>query len=171
MSDTCGSACSDLERDDQAAFQQTRHLRPDVAIVLRYRTSMVRSSIHAEAERPAIGSTIETPASVLPAHELAEEVVFFSTDTNDVTQYIMAADRLNPNVAGLSRPENPALFQAITMTRAAAMARGIPISVCGEAGSNPPIITKLLSFGIRSLSMSPSSILRIKQFVREEAGL
>ncbi|MBW4036485.1 MAG: phosphoenolpyruvate--protein phosphotransferase [Proteobacteria bacterium] len=133
-----------------------------------------RRELAAEAiahDRPATGIMIETPASVLLAEELAKEVDFFSIGTNDLTQYIMAADRLNPCVAALSRPENPAVFKAIAMTCAAAMARGIPISVCGEAASSPPIIAKLLSFGIRSLSMSPSSILRIKQFVSEEAGL
>jgi phosphotransferase system enzyme I (PtsI) len=120
---------------------------------------------------PAIGIMIETPASVLLADDLAKDVDFFSIGTNDLTQYIMAADRLNQSVMDLSRPDNPAVLKAVAMTCAAAANNHIPVSVCGEAAANPRIIAQFLSFGIRSISMSPSSILRIKKFLTEDPQL
>jgi phosphocarrier protein FPr len=148
---------------ESSEIQRTR------ALIVTCREELAASGIaHAD---PAIGIMIETPASVLLADDLAKEVDFVSIGTNDLTQYIMAADRLNPNVMDLSRPDSPAVLKAIAMTCRAADANHIPVSVCGEAAANPSIIPRLLACGIRSLSMSPSSILRIKKFLSETPAL
>lgn len=115
----------------------------------------------------SLGIMIETPAAALLAPELAREVAFFSIGTNDLTQYIMAADRLNPLVAGLNRTEHPAVMRAIELTCRAAEAAGIPVAICGEAAARPDLIPIFLRMGVTELSMSPAAIPRAKKVVAE----
>lgn len=113
----------------------------------------------------ALGIMVETPAAALLAPELAKEVAFFSIGTNDLTQYVMAADRLNPRVAALNRTEHPAVMRAIGMVCDAGSAAGIPVAICGEAAARPDLIEAFVRMGVTELSMSPASILRAKQCV------
>lgn len=109
-----------------------------------------------------LGIMVETPAAVMQAAELAEACAFFSIGTNDLTQYIMAADRMNAQVASLCRTDNPAVIAAIRHVCAAAASVGIPVGVCGEAGGDTAMIPLLLKAGVRELSMSPNAITRAK---------
>ncbi|MBA3447089.1 MAG: phosphoenolpyruvate--protein phosphotransferase [Pseudaminobacter sp.] len=115
-----------------------------------------------------LGVMIETPAAVLIAAALAREVSFFSIGTNDLTQYVMAADRLNPTVAKLNDVTNPAVMAAIEMTAKAGVAAGIMVGMCGEAAGRPDLIATFLRMGLTELSMSPASIPRVKKQI---AGL
>ena len=115
--------------------------------------------------KPDFGIMIETPAAALMADELAPLVDFFSIGTNDLTQYIMAADRLNPRVAALNRADHPAVMRAVELVCKAALARGIWVGVCGEAAARPDLIPRFVAMGVTELSMSPSSILRAKKAV------
>lgn len=117
-----------------------------------------------------LGVMIETPAAVLIARALAREVDFFSIGTNDLTQYVMAADRLNPVVAGLNRVENPAVMAAIEMTARAGIEAGIMVGMCGEAAGHPELIPAFIRMGLTELSMSPASIRRAKKCVVETAA-
>jgi phosphocarrier protein FPr len=120
-----------------------------------------------------LGVMIETPAAVLIAPMLAKEVAFFSIGTNDLTQYVMAADRLNPTVASLNDVTNPAVMAAIEMTAKAGMAAGIMVGMCGEAAGRPDLIPAFIRMGLTELSMSPASIPRAKKRIAEltaEAG-
>ncbi|WP_370539024.1 phosphoenolpyruvate--protein phosphotransferase [Aureimonas sp. AU22] len=114
-----------------------------------------------------LGVMIETPAAVFVADEIAGEVDFFSVGTNDLTQYVMAADRLNPRVAKLNRTEHPAVLAAIRMAARAAREAGIWIGVCGEAAARPDLIPFFVENGVSELSMSPASIPRAKKCVTE----
>ncbi len=114
-----------------------------------------------------LGVMVETPAAVFLAAEIAREVDFFSVGTNDLTQYVMAADRLNPRVAKLNRAEHPAVLAAIRMAAAAAREAGIWIGVCGEAAARPDLIPFFVENGVSELSMSPASIPRAKKCVTE----
>ncbi|MGS1093718.1 phosphoenolpyruvate--protein phosphotransferase [Aquamicrobium terrae] len=116
-----------------------------------------------------LGVMIETPAAVLIARELAKEVAFFSIGTNDLTQYVMAADRLNPTVAGLNDVSNPAVMAAIEMTARAGTEAGIMVGMCGEAAGRPDLIPEFLRMGLTELSMSPASIPRAKKVIVELA--
>jgi phosphotransferase system enzyme I (PtsI) len=116
-----------------------------------------------------LGIMIETPAAALMAEQLAEEVAFFSIGTNDLTQYVMAADRLNPKVAGLNRAEHPAVLRAIEGVCRAGRKAGIPVGVCGEAAARPDLIQTFVEMGVTELSMSPAAIPRAKQCVMEIA--
>jgi phosphotransferase system enzyme I (PtsI) len=114
-----------------------------------------------------LGIMVETPAAALMAEELAEQVSFFSIGTNDLTQYVMAADRLNPRVAGLNRTEHPAVLRAIEGVCRAASRAGIPVGICGEAAARPDLIETFVRMGVTELSMSPASIPRAKKCVTE----
>ncbi|WAX98508.1 phosphoenolpyruvate--protein phosphotransferase (plasmid) [Aminobacter sp. NyZ550] len=114
-----------------------------------------------------LGVMIETPAAVLIAPALAKEVAFFSIGTNDLTQYIMAADRLNPTVANLNDVTNVAVMSAIEMTARAGVAAGIMVGMCGEAAGRPDLIPEFLRMGLTELSMSPASIQRAKKRIAE----
>ncbi|MBO0662345.1 phosphoenolpyruvate--protein phosphotransferase [Jiella sp. CQZ9-1] len=114
-----------------------------------------------------LGVMIETPAAVFLADELAASVDFFSIGTNDLTQYVMAADRLNPKVADLNRTEHPAVKAAIAKAAKAAVDAGIWIGVCGEAAARLDLIPFFLENGVSELSMSSASIPRAKKRVTE----
>ncbi len=114
-----------------------------------------------------LGIMIETPAAVLQADALAAEVSFFSIGTNDLTQYVMATDRANAQIASLYRTEHPAVLKAIELTCQAAQRAGIWVGICGEAAANPELIPLFVSMGVTELSMSPASILNSKKIISE----
>ncbi|MEO3388374.1 phosphoenolpyruvate--protein phosphotransferase [Mesorhizobium sp. CAU 1741] len=114
-----------------------------------------------------LGVMIETPAAVLIAPTLAKEVDFFSIGTNDLTQYVMAADRLNPVVSSLNSVENPAVMAAIEMTAKAGVDAGIMVGMCGEAAGRPDLIPTFIRMGLTELSMSAASVQRAKKCIGE----
>ncbi len=101
-----------------------------------------------------LGIMIETPAAVFNAAELASCCDFFSLGTNDLTQYVMAADRGNAAVAYLYDSVCPAMRSAVELTVRAAHAAGIKVGVCGEAASDPEAAQVLVELGVDSLSVS-----------------
>lgn len=114
-----------------------------------------------------LGVMIETPAAVFAACQLAQEAAFFSIGTNDLTQYVMAADRLNPTVAKLNDVAHPAVMAAIEMTAKAGVEAGIMVGMCGEAAGRPDLIAEFIRMGLTELSMSPASIPRAKKLISE----
>jgi len=144
----------------------------DVAEVRATRALIETCKAELAAEKVAFGEfqlgvMIETPAAVLIAPVLAREVAFFSIGTNDLTQYVMAADRLNPTVAKLNDVTNVAVMSAIEMTARAGVAAGIMVGMCGEAAGRPDLIPEFLRMGLTELSMSPASIQRAKKRIAE----
>jgi phosphoenolpyruvate-protein phosphotransferase len=117
-------------------------------------------------EKVPLGIMVETPAAALMAPELATVADFFSIGSNDLTQYTMAAERGNNALADLTQASQPAVLLCIKMAAEAAIAAQIPISVCGEAAGDPAMTKALLALGITELSMTPTSIGRIKRAVR-----
>ena len=112
------------------------------------------AAIAGEDAPVSLGIMVETPASVLDASALAAECGFFSVGTNDLTQYVMAADRGNAAVADLYDPLSPAVRRAVELTVAAAHAAGIPAGICGELASDPRATDFLLAAGLDSFSLS-----------------
>jgi len=113
-----------------------------------------------------IGIMIETPATVLCAEEFAKLVDFFSIGTNDLTQYIMSADRGNAEMSYLCFAEQPAVQKAIKMSIDAAHKVGIPIGMCGEHASLSSATETLLKYGLDFFSVAPPSIHKIKKNIR-----
>lgn len=120
-----------------------------------------------------VGIMIETPSACLIADILAKESDFFSIGTNDLTQYTMAVDRGNPDVAYLYSAYNPAVIRSIKHIIDCAKAENIPVGMCGETASDSLMIPILLSFGLDEFSVSPTSILatrkEISKWTKEKA--
>lgn len=120
-----------------------------------------------EADFPlAIGIMIEVPAAVFNADELALEADFFSIGTNDLTQYVMAADRGNPAVAELVDYQQPAVVNAIAMTCIAGQKANIPVGMCGEMAGDSEMTELLLGLGVTKLSASATMIPAVKAKIR-----
>lgn len=117
-----------------------------------------------------VGVMVETPAAVFVAPQLASECDFFSIGTNDLTQYVMAADRANTKVAELCNPKSDALLRAIGMTLDAASTAGIECGMCGELASDVGAARMLLDAGLREFSVNISSIGRMKRRLCELCG-
>ncbi|NEO82260.1 phosphoenolpyruvate--protein phosphotransferase [Moorena sp. SIO4G3] len=109
-------------------------------------------------EQMPVGIMVEVPAAVTMADQLAAEVDFFSIGTNDLSQYVMAADRTNPKVAKLADALEPAVLRMIQQTVTVAHQAGITVSVCGQLASNPVGIPILLGLGVDELSVNPPAI-------------
>lgn len=118
------------------------------------------ASFHREIK---VGVMIETPAASIIADLLAEEADFFSIGTNDLTQYTMAVDRGNADVAYLYSTYDPAVLRSIRHIIACGKAAGIPVGMCGEAAADRRMIPLLLSFGLDEFSVSPTSILSVRR--------
>ena len=112
-----------------------------------------------------LGVMIETPAAALIADLLAKEADFFSIGTNDLTQYVMAADRGNKKVSALDVPCQPAVLRVIRSIIDAGHRAGIPVGMCGEAAADPNMIPLLLCFGLDEFSVNPSVILQTRKLI------
>jgi phosphotransferase system enzyme I (PtsI) len=113
-----------------------------------------------------VGIMIEVPAAALCADLLAPEVDFFSIGTNDLIQYTVAADRVNPHVADLYRPTHPAVIRLIKRTIEAANDNGIWTGVCGEMAGDIRLTPLLLGLGVEELSVGPQQVPRVGQAIR-----
>jgi phosphoenolpyruvate-protein phosphotransferase (PTS system enzyme I) len=115
--------------------------------------------------RVRLGAMIEVPSAVMTADKIASEVDFFSLGTNDLVQYLLAVDRGNEAVADWFRTLHPAVLQSIRRTLDAARKALIPAIVCGEMASTPAYAVVLIGLGATSLSMTPSSIPRVRRVI------
>lgn len=110
-----------------------------------------------------IGIMIETPAAAIMADVLAHEVDFFSIGTNDLTQYTLAVDRGNENVAYLYSALNPAVIRSIKHIIECAHNAGIEAGMCGEAAADERMIPLLLNFGLDEFSVTVSRVLETRK--------
>ena len=109
-----------------------------------------------------IGMMVEVPAAVIRIEEFLEIADFISIGTNDLTQYVMAADRNNSKVSGLASYRQPAVLNFIEQIIQKAKKKGVPVSMCGEMAGDSAMIQTLLDFGLRSFSMNPIGIPEFK---------
>ena len=108
-------------------------------------------------EPPSMGIMVETPASAFIADKFSEIVDFISIGTNDLTQYIMAADRGNSNLGNYQDPLHPAVLRAISNVIDCSNKNNIEVSVCGEMSSDPVAAFALYILGLKTFSMAPSA--------------
>ncbi|EGW40189.1 phosphoenolpyruvate--protein phosphotransferase [Desulfosporosinus sp. OT] len=110
-----------------------------------------------------VGMMIEIPAAAWNAKRLASEVDFFSIGTNDLTQYMLAVDRENNELADLYQPHHPAVLGMIARVSQAAEKAGIWVGICGEAGGDSLLAPFFAALGIEELSMAPGSLPKVRQ--------
>ena len=113
-----------------------------------------------------VGVMIEVPSAAICADLLAPHVDFFSIGTNDLIQYTVAVDRVNPHVANLYRPTHPAVIRLIGKTVEAGAEHGIWTGVCGEMAGDIRLTPLLIGLGVEELSVSPKSVPKVGQVIR-----
>lgn len=114
-----------------------------------------------------LGIMIETPAAALISDELAREVDFFSIGTNDLTQYTLAVDRQNQKLEGICDTHHPAILKLIELTVKNAHKEGIWAGICGELAADTELTETFLAMGVDELSVSASSVLKVRKAVRD----
>jgi phosphoenolpyruvate-protein phosphotransferase len=164
----------------RAIFRAARHGRVSILfpmISLLEEVQRIKKVLHrtklalrhagaAFAEDVPVGIMVEVPAAALCIEELLNEVDFVSIGSNDLVQYLMAADRDNPQVAHLCEPFSPALLRLLVRVIRACNERGKPVTLCGEMAGWPRCLLPLFGAGLRRLSMSPAAVPSIKEVVR-----
>ena len=125
-----------------------------------------RRGVDVPPDIPQLGVMIEVPGAALAADALARVSDFFAIGTNDLTQYTLAIDRSDEQVAALYDPLHPAVLRLIQFTCEAAFRARIPVSVCGEMAGDPRHTALLLGLGVRDLSMAPTRLAAVKQRLR-----
>ena len=113
-----------------------------------------------------IGMMLETPAAASQCREFTREVAFISIGTNDLIQYLLAADRGNERVSRYYTPSHPAVLRTLRDTIRTCRRARVDCSLCGEMAGEPIYTLLLIGLGLRSLSMAPNNIPEIKKLIR-----
>ena len=140
-------------------FRKANALLEECKAELRERKVLFRESI-------STGIMVETPAAVFVAEELAKEVDFFSIGTNDLTQYILAADRGNQKLTKLYSPFHPAVLRAVARVIAAGHKEGKEVGMCGEFAADTRAVPVLLGMGLDEFSMVSNEIAAVRYQIR-----
>ena len=135
-----------------------------LALIHRVRNE-IEEEIGLPLKLPKIGAMIEVPSAVYQIDDICKLVDFVSIGTNDLTQYLLAVDRNNENVADLYSSLHPAVLKAMQQIVAGASRNNTPVTVCGELAGDPLGVMALLGMGISSLSMSVGSLLKAKKVI------
>ena len=159
-----------LRAADQGKLQIVLPMVADVSEVRRAKAIIQEEITNLENAgrafgRVSVGAMIEVPSAVVMADNIARIVDFFELGTNDLVQYTLAVDRGNDEVADWFRTLHPAVLHSINRSLMAARDAGIPAIVCGEMASTPAYAVLLIGLGGTDLSMTPSSIPRVRRAI------
>ncbi len=116
---------------------------------------------------PPVGAMIETPSALFALDEILPQVSFISLGTNDLTQFMLAADRDAADLVDDYSLLHPSVLRAVSLVASRAGSVGCPVSVCGEAAGDPQLAPVLAGLGIRELSMSPARAAAVRHVLRE----
>lgn len=131
----------------------------------------VMAGIECKPENVSLGAMFEIPSAFLQAKEILTEFDFGSIGSNDLIQYLFAIDRGNALVAGEYDPEHPVLWNLLRQLADTAVSLHKPLSLCGEMAGREGISTKLVATGIKSLSIAPRLIPRVRSELARYAGV
>jgi phosphotransferase system enzyme I (PtsP) len=160
---------------DAAADRELRIMFPMVTTVDEFdqAKSMVEKELthlrrhgHTLPARVHVGAMVEVPALLFQLDELLERVDFLSVGSNDLMQFLYAADRGNSRVAGRYDSLSPPLLRLLHFVVEKVRPAGVELSVCGEMAGRPVEALALLAIGVRTLSMSPGAIGPVKAMIR-----
>jgi len=126
----------------------------------------LRREGHEIAEHVPLGAMIEVPAAALALSSFIGAVDFLSIGTNDLTQYLLAADRGNDALGELYSPLHPAMLKLLQQVIRTAKARGKPVAVCGEMAGDAALTPLLLALGLEEFSLHPGTLLEVRRAVR-----
>jgi multiphosphoryl transfer protein len=152
-----------------AATGPVRIMYPMISTLEELRAARtLTEAVRSEMKAPAceIGIMVEVPSAALMADQFAREVDFFSIGSNDLTQYVLAMDRLHPVLAKQADGLHPAVLRAIDQTVRAAKTAGKWVGVCGGIAGDPRGVVLLVGLGVAELSVSIPSIAAVKAQIR-----
>lgn len=156
--------------DALAAAYEATGKEADLRVMAPMVATMEETTWFAERARerglPKVGIMIEVPAAAIRAKDLLSVADFASLGTNDLSQYTMAADRMQGALSDLLSPWQPAVLQMIKFACKGGDATGKPIGVCGEAGGDPLLALVLVGLGVSSLSMAPPKVAAVRAALR-----
>ncbi len=159
---------------DAAAERELRIMFPMVTTVDEFdrakglverELTHLRKHGHTLPERVHVGVMVEVPALLYQLDELLERVDFLSIGSNDLAQFMFAADRSNVNLAGRFDPISPPMLRALKFIVDKARAAGKPVTLCGELASQPIGALALIAIGYRAMSLSASAVGPVKAMV------
>ena len=127
----------------------------------------VRIDGHDTAETIPVGAMIEVPSAALTLPSFIGDCDFLSIGTNDLVQYLLAADRANEALEGLYTPLHPAVLAVLGQIIRNAGDHGVPVSICGEMAADAPLVPLLLALGLREFSLHPGALLEVRRAIRE----
>jgi phosphotransferase system enzyme I (PtsI) len=127
----------------------------------------LRTEGHEIAERFDFGAMIEVPAAAIALPSLLRHLDFISIGTNDLTQYVLAADRGNDDLGTLHDPLHPAMLKLLAQIIATAKRAKKPVALCGEMAGDMRYTALLLTLGLTEFSMHPSSLLEVRQTISQ----
>lgn len=127
----------------------------------------LRGEGHAVADRITIGAMIEVPAAAIALSSFIDVVDFVSIGTNDLIQYVLAADRGNDALAELYSPLHPAMLRLLHDVIRTARRHGRPVAVCGEMAGDATLTPLLLALGLEEFSLHPGTLLEVRRVIRD----
>ncbi len=145
-----------------STVEEARRLR---RLIDRARMALHRQKIP-YGQEVSFGVMVEVPAAAVCVDHILKEVDYVSIGSNDLIQYLMAADRDNPRVAALCDPCHPAVFRVLKRIIARCVAANKPVTLCGEMAGRPMCLLPLIGLGLRRASMSPAFVPAVKELVR-----
>ncbi len=125
----------------------------------------LRSGGHEIADHFELGAMIEVPAAAIALPSLIRQLDFIAIGTNDLTQYLLAVDRNNDQLATLYDPLHPAVLRTLHEIIAVGTRARKPVTLCGEMAGDPRYTALLLALGLTAFSMHPSSLLEVRQAI------
>src|SRR4249919_462815 len=138
----------------------------EVAALLKHVARDLRSAGHEIAEHIPFGAMIEVPAAAIALPGFIDAVDFLSIGTNDLVQYLLAADRNNEALGELYSPLHPAVLRLLHGVIAIAVKRGKPVAVCGEMAGDAAFVPLLLALGLQEFSLHPATLLEVRRAIR-----
>lgn len=157
-----------------AEGREIRVMLPMISDVEEYRTartlieverSHLRTHGHVEPSKVLVGAMVEVPALLWQLDRLLPEVDFISIGSNDLLQFMFAADRSNIRVADRFDDLSPAVMRALRSVVEEADRFEVPVTLCGEMAGKPLEAMALLGLGLRSISMAPASLGPVKDMI------